>query len=335
MTRIVRAVVPVLAAAITLSSCGSDSPDTGAPSAREATASDDAGGASPSGNLSATTPASPSPTSSPSPEPDEPTVVLAAGDVAWCGPDEDDTGALLATEPEAAVLALGDLAYDAGTPEEFERCYLPAWGHAVDRTYPAPGNHDAGTPGFAGYFGVFGDRAGEAPAGYHAFELGEHWLGIALNSTCTKAAPCTADGSQVAWLRDTLADAGDRNILAIWHHPRWSTGRYGDDPRTAAFWDVLGEAGADLVLNAHEHDYERFAPLGPDGQPDEDGIREFIVGTGGAVLRDMPSDPVDSSEFRSWEHHGVLRLELSECGYAWRFLATDGSVPDEGEHELC
>ncbi len=322
------------AGALVVAACGAPNGDAPRPDAASTSspAATTAGGAT---TTAPTPPVAPSPAPAPAPSPEPPTVVLAAGDIAWCGPDEDDTGALLAAEPDAAVLALGDLAYDAGTPEQYERCYLPAWGHAVDRTFPAPGNHDAVTPGLAGYFGVFGDRAGEAPAGYHAFELGDHWLGVALNSNCTQAAPCTDDGAQVAWLRDVLAGAGDRHVLAIWHHPRFSSGHYGDDPRTAAFWEVLHDAGAELVLSGHEHDYERFTPLDPAGEPDEDGIREFVVGTGGAVLRDFTAPQPSTSELRDRSHHGVLRLELRACGYAWRFLATDGSVPDEGDHELC
>jgi hypothetical protein len=324
MTRRLAAVVVVVVAA-----CGpaADPPGASAPATGD-------GGTT---TAPASPSASPSPAGTPAAAATDPAthVLLAAGDIAWCGPDEDDTGRLLERDPDAVVAPLGDLAYDSGTPEEFERCYLDAWGHALDRTRPAPGNHDAVTAGLAGYFGVFGDRAGEAPAGFYSYDVGDHWHAVVLNSNCTVAAPCGAAGAQVRWLERDLGAAGDRHVVAYWHHPRFSSGRYGDDDRTAAFWDVLHAAGADIVLAGHEHDYERFTTLDPDGAHDPDGIRQFVVGTGGAVLREFPGPPTATTEARESDHHGILRLELEPCGYRWQFVTVDAGVLDDGAHTLC
>lgn len=314
---------------------GLSGPEGDAPAATPSTASTSSTEPSSSGPVPSHSPMPAAP-GTPSPSPAAtPEVLLAAGDIAWCGPDEADTGALLRRDPEATVAALGDLAYHSGTPEEFAECYLPAWGHALERTRPAPGNHDAATADLAGYFGVFGDRAGQAPAGYYSYDLGEHWHVVVLNSNCTRAAPCSPDGAQAEWLRRDLAAAGDRHVIAYWHHARFSSGQYGHDPRTAPFWALLDEAGAALVLAGHEHDYERLTTVSGDGTPDPNGIRPFVVGTGGAVLRDFPAEPLPTTEFRDAEHHGVLRLELHRCSYRWAFVTTDAGAIDEGTHRLC
>lgn len=256
-------------------------------------------------------------------------VLLAAGDIATCAGDADEaTGRLLAEQP-GVVVALGDLAYPDGSERAFRECWEPAWGQVRDRTLPAMGNHDARTPDAAGYFATFGELAGPEPQGYHSYDLGS-WHVVVLNSNCGMVGGCGPDSPQVAWLEEDLAATTTRNIAVYWHHPRWSTGHHGDTPAVATFWEVLVEAGADLVLSGHDHDYQRFVPLDAGGSPDPDGAVAFVVGTGGIELRALGPDR-DTVAFRQDSKHGVLRVELEACGFDWAFLAVDGEQLDAGQ----
>lgn len=252
--------------------------------------------------------------------------VLAAGDIAWCGEPGAEATARLLDRLEGTVLALGDLAYPDGTAGQFRRCYGPTWGRHKARTRPVPGNHDYRTTGAEPYFAYFGRPAGRPGRGYYGFDLGG-WHLVALDSN-VDAGP---GSEQERWLRADLAATGARCILAYWHHPPFSSGHHGDDPRTAALLRALHEAGASIVLSGHDHDYERFAPQDPDGRADpERGIRVFVVGTGGARRRGYGQAAANSEVFQSWSW-GVLELGLYEDRYTWRFVPTDrGSFRDSG-----
>jgi hypothetical protein len=154
---------------------------------------------------------------------------------------------------------------------------------------------------------------------------------ITLDSTCNRVpGGCVVESPEVQWLRDDLADNRARCTLAIWHHPRFSSGVHGDAPDVGPFWDALYDADADLIVNGHDHDYERFAPQAPDGTADpERGIREFVVGTGGAALRDFPRT-APNSELRASVSHGVIVLTLRPTGYEWQFVPTEGRFSDRG-----
>lgn len=256
--------------------------------------------------------------------------VLAAGDIGECGGGAEETGRLVATLP-GTIAALGDIAYPDGSPEAFARCFDPAWGPVRDRIRPAMGNHDAQTPAAAGYFAYFGAAAGPAPDGYYSYELGA-WHVAVLNSNCGLVGGCGPGSPQLRWLEADLAAAGTRNILAYWHAPRFSTGVHGDSEAMAALWETLVRAGADIVLAGHDHDYQRFAPMDADGAPDPGGVREFVVGTGGAGLRRQVREH-PALEVRVGDTWGVLRLELVECGYRWSFIAVDRTVRDQGAQE--
>ncbi len=246
--------------------------------------------------------------------------VLAAGDVAVCDGEGDETTAkLVARWPEATVLALGDLAYYKGLEEEFEGCYEPSWGEFKDRTRPTPGNHEYQYffKDASAYFDYFGEAAGVWGEGYYSFDLGS-WHLIALNSNCNaeRLGGCGPDSPQGRWLRDDLAKSDKRCTLAYWHHPRFSSGElHGNHEFVDDFWRTLQEAGAELVLNGHEHNYQRFAP--------DEGLRQFVVGTGGAELR--PAGPeLETTEVQHAGTYGVLRLTLFDGGYDWSFEPVEG-----------
>jgi acid phosphatase type 7 len=259
------------------------------------------------------------------------TTLLAAGDIASCASDGDEqTAALLDSRP-GTVLTLGDTVYDDGTADEFARCYLPSWGRFRDRTYPAPGNHDYQTFGAMGYYGFFWPRAGQPGKGWYSFDRGR-WHLIALNSNCEEVGGCQPGSEQERWLRADLAAHPARCTLAFWHHPRFSSGTtHGSDPAVGGLWTALYEAGADVVLVGHEHNYERFAPLDPLGRVDPArGVREFVVGTGGKSHYPFGS-PLSGSEARNSDSFGVLQLQLRRTGYSWRFVPVQGgSFQDSG-----
>lgn len=249
-------------------------------------------------------------------------IVYAAGDIARCAyRDAAWSGAAataatvaarLAREPEAVVLALGDLTYPRGAAAEFRDCYAPTWGRFKDRTWPAPGNHEYYTPGAAPYFSYFGARAG---GGFYALQLGG-WRLISLDSNLKPA----EHAAQLDWLRTELATHPARCTLAFWHHPLYSSGGHGSIPKMRDAWRMLHEAGAELVLSGHDHDYERFAPQDADGRPDPArGLRQFVVGTGGAYPTPFLW-PRPNSEVRDASRYGVLRLRLLDGGYEWEFI---------------
>jgi 3',5'-cyclic AMP phosphodiesterase CpdA len=253
---------------------------------------------------------------------DKGVTVYAAGDIARCAyPDPAYSGAAataatvaagLAQDPQAIVLALGDLTYPRGTAKEFSDCYAPTWGRFKDRTWPVAGNHEYYTPGAQPYFAWWGERAGR---GYYSFDLGG-WHIIALDSNLAPAAHAV----QLDWLRADLAAHPAHCTLAYWHHPLYSSGGHGSVPKMRDAWKLLADAGAELVLSGHDHDYERFAPQDADGRLDPArGIRQFVAGTGGAYPTPFLFT-VAHSEARDSNRTGVLRLRLYTGGYGWEFV---------------
>jgi hypothetical protein len=266
------------------------------------------------------------------PATDKAEVLVGAGDIADCKDlsGAEATAKLLAKIP-GTVMAVGDLAYPDGTPENFA-CYDRTWGREKMRTRPAPGNHEFHSKGAAYYFGYFGDAAGDASGGYYSYELGS-WHVVVLNSECEEVGGCGTGSEQEKWLRKDLADHPVACTLAYFHKPLFSSGgAHGDDLLVKPLWDALYQAGADVVVNGHDHDYERFGPQTPEGKADASrGIREFVAGTGGKNHR--PFGKIDAnSEIRNADAFGVLKLTLMKGKYTWEFLPEEGKTfTDSGE----
>jgi 3',5'-cyclic AMP phosphodiesterase CpdA len=298
-------------------------PGSGASPVAEATSSPTSPGSSGSAGPSVAAPL-PSPSGDP--------VLVGAGDIARCdGTDDEATAALLAGIA-GQVFTLGDNAYDSGTPAEFSECYDPSWGQVKDRTlFPVPGNHDHATRDAAGYTGYFGSAAAPDGVTWYSRDVGT-WHVIVLDASCDAVEGGCGPGSpELTWLRADLAASNARCTLAMWHQPRFSSGVHGNDPAVAPFWDALYAGGADLVLNGHDHDYERFAPQDPSGAADPArGITEIVVGTGGAALRTF-GPAIANDVVRSNLAHGVLAVTLKPSGWSFRFVSTDGSFRDEGQ----
>jgi hypothetical protein len=228
------------------------------------------------------------------------------------------------------VFTAGDNVYPYGAAEEFRTCYSPTWGRHLARTRPSPGNHDYNTADARPYYAYFGENAGEPGRGYYSYDLGE-WHLVALNSNLA-----ADSAAQERWLREDLAAHRVRCTLAYWHHPLFSSGAgHGSDPRLRPLWQILAEFGADVVINGHDHDYERFAPQTPDGEPDAaHGIREFVVGTGGAKLGWFDSIRTNS-EVRDSATWGVLKLTLHATSYDWEFVPVAGGRFHDAGSAVC
>jgi hypothetical protein len=244
---------------------------------------------------------------------------VGAGDIGRCNRLEPELTARILDTIPGTVFTTGDNAYPDGTVQNFADCYDPNWGRHKARTRPTPGNHDYHTPGAAAYFEYFGANAGDPGKGYYSYDIGT-WHVIALNSE----ADMDAGSPQEQWLRADLAASASACTVAYWHHPRFSSGRHGSDDDSRHLWDALYESHAEIVLNGHDHLYERFDPQTPEGVADpEHGIRQFTVGMGGASLYDF-SDPLPNSVARNNSVHGVLKLTLYEDGYQWEFVQVEG-----------
>jgi acid phosphatase type 7 len=288
---------------------------------------------------SATPEGSPLPTGSGADEaagqPEDWPVLVGAGNIATCGdPRHEETARLIdrvVEESDATVMALGDNAYETGSLQEFEECYDPTWGRHRDRTRPALGNWDYGTPGAAGYFEYFGEQAGDPDRGYYSYDLGT-WHVVVLNTDCTNAGGCGPESPQARWLRADLAVNTQVCTIAYGHHPRFSSSReVPSHPELEAMWHILEGAGTAVYVAAHSHHYERFAPQSSVGVASERGIRQFVVGTGGRQAH-VVGAPLANSEVIIDQSYGVIRLALGPETYSWEFLTTpDGEVADAGE----
>lgn len=262
-------------------------------------------------------------------------VMTGAGDIADCLSDKDESTASLLDNIDGLIYTLGDNAYNKGLDVEFANCYDPTWGRHKARTKPAPGNHDYGISDASGYFYYFGEASGDPDKGYYSYNYGD-WHIIVLNSECEKIDGCGRKSSQGRWLQADLQEYPTNCTMAYWHRPLFtSSSVHPNDPDMRDFWNLLYESSADVVLNGHNHHYERFSPQDPNGTVDlEHGIREFIVGTGGRNLYPF-GDIQPNSEIRENNTHGVLKLTLHPSSYDWEFIPIEGSSFTDYGSALC
>jgi acid phosphatase type 7 len=259
-------------------------------------------------------------------------VLVGAGDIADCSDlsGAEATAKLLAAIP-GTVFTAGDNAYPSGTAEQFAKCYDPTWGREKARTRPSPGNHEFHSGGAAPYFDYFGANAGGPTRGYYSYDLGS-WHIVVLNSECDEVGGCNSGSVEEKWLRGDLQAHPAACTLAYWHKPLFSSGaKHGNYLEVKPFRQDLYAAKVAVVVNGHDHDYERFAPQDPEGKADSArGIREFVVGTGGKNHRPF-ADPKPNSEIRNADAFGVLKLVLRPNSYDWLFIAEPGkSFADSG-----
>jgi hypothetical protein len=270
------------------------------------------------------------------PEKTPPPVVVAAGDIADCTREGDEATARIVGGIEGTVLTLGDNVYPDGTSQDFGECYEPTWGQFKERTRPVPGNHEYETGGASAYFDYFGKAAGDPDKGYYSYDLGS-WHLVALNSNCGEVLRCGPGSPQGRWLEKDLASNDEAACtLAYFHHPLFASGSYRPGiGRVERLWEILYAAGVDVVLNGHDHNYQRFAPQDPGGRADpEEGIRQFVVGTGGRSNYQI-SHPIANTEVYNDDTFGVLELTLHPNRYDWEFVPVEGETFSDSGVARC
>ncbi len=288
-------------------------------------------------------------------------VIVAAGDIA-CDPassafkDLKGTASachmmavsdlVLRAKPDA-VLTLGDYQYFCGGYAAATKSYDPSWGRFKSITFPVVGNHeyltspengvgtgcDDSNAAAAGYFKYYGERAGTPGKGYYSFDLGA-WHLVALNTQCSSVGGCGAGSPQGKWLQADLEAHPTKCTLAFWHIPLWSSGGRANK-NSAAFVKDLYDNDADLILTGHDHTYERFAPQDPASKLDlARGLREFVVGTGGADHTHF-DEIFPNSEVRDDKTFGALKLTLHPTSYDWEFLPEPGGTFTDAGSQAC
>jgi hypothetical protein len=272
-------------------------------------------------------------------------VIVAVGDIA-CAPgspqtstscQQRQTAALAAAQHPNAVLVLGDNQYESGSLSEYEGSYNPSWGVFNPIVHPVPGNHEYNTPGAAGYFDYFGATTNFS-SGTQSFNLGT-WHIVGLNSNCSDSA-CqdsfqgATTTAQVGWLQANLSVNRTACLLAYWHHPRFAQGFVGDSPGVGPLWNALYNDRGDLVLNGHDHMFERYAQQDPSGSRTTSGLRQIVAGTGGYSLFGVTYNKPNGEPpvgFTDYSDFGILVLTLHPTSYSWAFKRIpDGAVIDTG-----
>ena len=249
--------------------------------------------------------------------------LVGAGDIARCDYNGDTATARLLASIPGTVFTAGDNSNQSGTLYQFRHCYDPTWGRYKARTKPSVGNHDYRTPGASGYFTYFGAAAGVRSKGYYSYDRGA-WHIVVLNSVCYQVSGgCESDSPMLSWLRQDLTSHPSRCTLAYFHKPLFSSGYSRGNPVVRPFWNVLYNNHADVIVSGHDHDYERFARQTPTGVESDNGIREFVVGTGGTFLGGF-NYTARHSQVRNATTHGVLKLRLAPTSYGWRFVHVAG-----------
>jgi acid phosphatase type 7 len=277
-------------------------------------------------------------------------VIAAAGDIG-CDPNNPEHGTgdfcrqretsdLLVGAGLAAVLPLGDIQYNSASLANIMAVYHPTWGRVKSISRPVLGNHEGSGAGYFDYFngpGAMNGPAGPRGKGYYSFDVG-NWHLIALNSNCDRVpGGCAAGSEQERWLRADLAAHPTGCTLAYWHQPRYSSGHDGELGHTVqAFWQALYDARAEVVLVAHSHHYERFAPLSAGGDVNQErGLRQFVVGTGGGFFTGGLGTLIPHSEVSQNDDFGVLKLELHQSSYDWRFVPIAGKTFSDSGSGSC
>jgi uncharacterized protein YjdB len=255
--------------------------------------------------------------------------LVGAGDIACGGCAQDQTATLILNIP-GTVFTAGDNAYEDGSLSQFMQYYDPSWGQFKSRTRPSPGNHEYHTTNAPDYFSYFGTLAGPLGLGYYSYDIGG-WHIISLDSEISMG----AGSAQETWLKADLAASSSQCTIAYWHRPRYNSGDiHGDASDVQPLWQDLAAAGAEIVICGHEHVYERYEPLDVNGNASATGIREFVVGTGGANLYSITTP---SSHLQAWNttSYGVLKLTLGPGTYSWQFIPAAGSTYTDSGSGVC
>ena len=258
----------------------------------------------------------------------KPAIILAAGDIAGCAEHyKDEVTADMVAKMPGTILPLGDVVYQNGTRWQFRNCYHPSWGRLLSRSRPTPGNHEYRTDQAWPYYEYFGERAGPAGKGYYTYTLGT-WRIYSLNSE--RNIP-----EQTTWLRKHMKANPSKCVLAYWHKPLYTSGPVPPTPEVRPLFLELWRARAEVVLNGHQHSYERFDPQDADSNYRAKGVRQFVIGTGGSQLEPPTGPRAKNSRLHYVAGWGVLEMTLKTDSYSWRFVPVPGSPKADSGSATC
>jgi hypothetical protein len=261
--------------------------------------------------------------------------LVGAGDIAGCDFKQDRKTATLVSKIPGTVFTLGDNAYPDGTRQQFRNCYDATWGKFKKRTRPLVGDNDYKTSGAKPYFDYFRGRAGERRGGYYSYDRGS-WHIVALNSNCKEVGGCDWKSAQGRWLRTDLAHNPTKCTLAYFHHPLYASGNTLESPKVKPFWHILYDHHAEVILSGSAHRYERFARITPSGERSSArGIRQFIVGTGGAPGGSQKGPDEPRVQAKKMDAPGVLKLNLGSGFYRWKFVPVAGRHYTDSGRARC
>jgi hypothetical protein len=286
----------------------------------------------PFADLLVATPAAKTPVGTPTADP----VVMAAGDFTGCQgrsacarSNAARVKAVMAAEDPDAILAIGDFQYPSisSIDDGFDLIFGSDAGAGRPTIYPTAGpTHDVMSCTDRAY----ADHWGRSAMTGYSFDLGS-WHIISLPSAVYRYGCDTA--GVLRWLTADLAADRKPCTLAFWQDPYWTrpTASHMREPNVRPWVEALYDDGADVVLQASNHDYQRFAPQNPrDDRDPAHGLRAFVVGTGGVGHYGFTGSAanVEASDETT---HGALKLVLHPNAYDWEFEpAADGSFTDAG-----
>ena len=251
----------------------------------------------------------------------ETTPIFVIGDTGDCSDGPRQVSDALQRDPDysrAWLLEVGDLAYPAGTKERLQECHEPFFGpQRFPKRFAVPGNHDARDVGLAGFRSLY-------PEALPRTVDFDRWRFLLIDSNLRDE----LWGRQVGWVEQTLKDSANRCVIAVWHHPAWSSGHRGGSAFARPLWAKLAGV-ATLTVHGHDHHYERLAPRDAQGAVSAEGTPSFIAGHGGASLYQPPEQLLAGgvTVFNRW---GYLKLELTDTTYRWQAVSVTGEVQDEG-----
>jgi hypothetical protein len=253
------------------------------------------------------------------------TFVNVLGDTGWCGSPALAPIARLLERFDGEIFLAGDLAYPSGTTNEYRNCFDPSFGKFKSRMRTVPGNHEyVASVSADGYFTYFNDRSGPNRLGYYSFRAAE-WTVLMLNSNV----PIGRASPQYQFVRQVMQQTPTRCTMAVMHHPFDSSSLNGPTPAVRDVWELMYNLGGDVVINGHDHVYERHGPVNADQRRDDArGIRQFTAGTGGATLYGRVRNAANSEILLA--NFGLLRLKLDPALYEWQFIDLNGNVLDQG-----
>ncbi|WP_106964857.1 discoidin domain-containing protein [Amycolatopsis orientalis] len=275
-------------------------------------------------------------------------VLAAAGDIAeQCTASSSScvhpkTAKLVQSMNPAAVITMGDNQYDSEntglTLQNFKDYYDKTWGAFKNITHPVPGNHetyDDNKP-FEAYEQYFGKIATPNGKRYYSWEMG-NWHFIALDSNGfvdDKDGGELKDTDQMNWIKQDLAKNTKGCVAAYYHHPRWSSGDHGDQRGSKQLWDLFAQNKVDLILNGHDHHYERFVPQDASGKANPAGPVEIIGGMGGANPYPVHSAHPTTAKLLK-DTFGVLKLTMTDTTFSEQLIGLDGKVLDSSPTYPC